>query len=172
MSPASHSSLFPSFIQWSRSTTAISFRLSQMSSRNLKAPKRSMPNKGSGAVASSVTSAHSTSVNNTHPGPVPAITLEGLDSIGSSSRMRKTLPSPSQVFLESGTVLDGERSKENVTVTVRFRPLRCGTELVSVDLWVWVIIFGWMVISGICVWAARGRSGKERKSHGMPMGTW
>ncbi|KMZ61983.1 Kinesin-like protein, partial [Zostera marina] len=94
-----------------------------MSSRNLKAPKRSMPNKGSGAVASSVTSAHSTSVNNTHPGPVPAITLEGLDSIGSSSRMRKTLPSPSQVFLESGTVLDGERSKENVTVTVRFRPL-------------------------------------------------
>lgn len=126
-------SLSPSFFQWSRSTAAISFRSSQLSSRNLKAPKRSMPTKGSSGIAISVTSSHSQSVNS-RARQVPENTHDGLDSLGSSSRTSKTLPPPRQMFLESSSSLDGGRSKENVTVTVRFRPLRFGTKFRLISL--------------------------------------
>lgn len=54
-------------------------------------------------------------------GQVPEASMDGQSSPASSSARSK-----SQYFDEDGLTFDAEGSKENVTVTVRFRPLRFG----------------------------------------------
>ena len=59
--------------------------------------------------------------------------IDGLSSPASSSARSKP-----QYFYSESLPLDTERSKENVTVTVRFRPLRCFIQVFISGLYLWI----------------------------------
>lgn len=89
--------------------------------------------------------------------------IDGLSSPASSSARSK----PQYSYSES-LPLDAERSKENVTVTVRFRPLRC------ISLFQTLLFWEFLLVSALsCFWSVfgvvRGKSVKERRLHGMRM---
>lgn len=114
------------------------------------------------AIANNNSSASSTT-SSSRQFPEPSI--DCLSSPASSSARSK----PQYLYSES--VLDVEKSKENVTVTVRFRPLRYIMKAMFAELK--TSIFSLVLFHSefrVYTWAVPGKSNKERRLHGMQMG--